>query len=63
MKLYKTNTLFDKTTYIQALAKIGVKAEATADGVLIDMEAYKANYKAFSAPHIVTINHKWVKAL
>lgn len=63
MKLYKTNDLFDKTAYIQALAKIGVNAQATAEGVLIDMEAYKANYKAFSAPHIVTMNHKWVKEL
>lgn len=63
MKKYLTNDLFDKAAYVAALAHIGVDAEATEDGVLINMEQYKANYRASEVPHLVYMNHRWVKAL
>lgn len=63
MKLYKTNDLFNKSLYVSCLEKIGVKAVAVDNGVMIDMEAYKQNYHAYNAPHMVYMNHKWVKQL
>lgn len=63
MKLYETNELFNKALYISCLAKMGVKAEATESGVLIDMEAYKERYSVANAPHMVYMNHRWVKQL
>ena len=63
MKLYETNDLFDKSLYVSCLEKIGVKAVAVANGVMIDIEAYKQNYHAYSAPHMVYMNHKWIKQL
>ena len=63
MKEFLTNDLFDKATYIDCLARIGVEAQATENGVLLNMTQYKANYKISTAPNMVTINHKWVKAL
>lgn len=63
MKLYDTNPAFNKDLYIECLAKMGVKAYKTEDGVMIDIEAYKANYSLLRAPHMVIINHPWIKAL
>ena len=63
MKKYQTNDLFNKALYVTCLAKMGVPAYAVDDGVMIDMEAYKANYQGWNAPMMVRNNHRWVKEL
>lgn len=63
MKKYWTNNLFNKALYVACLAKMGVPAYVVDDGVMIDMEAYKANYSVSRAPMMVINNHRWVKAL
>ena len=63
MKKYQTNDLFNKALYVACLAKMDVPAYVVDDGVMIDMEAYKANYSASRAPMMIINNHRWVKAL
>lgn len=62
-KLYITNSHFDKAAYVVALYSMGIPAETHPMGVLIDLDAYRANYKGWNAPHMVYVNHQWVKAL
>ena len=63
MKLYETNSMFDKTQYASLLNKMNIRAEAVESGVMIDMEQYKANYHGAIAPHMVYMNHKFVKKM
>ena len=63
MKKYNTNDLFNKEGFVKALTSMGITCEAVADGVLINIDEYKANYNPATAPHIVFMNHRWVKAL
>lgn len=63
MKLYVTNPYFDKAAYVACLLAMNIPAEIHEFGVMIDIIAYRANYKGWNAPHMVYVNHQWVKAL
>lgn len=63
MKKYVTNHLFNKNLYAHCLHLMGVAAYPVEDGVMFDADQYRANYSAATAPHMVYVNHRWVKAL
>lgn len=63
MKLLVTNSLFNKEAYVECLRMMGVEAYPTMLGVMLDVDAYKANYRPAFVPHLVYMNHKWVKEL
>jgi len=63
MKEYRTNSSFNKTLYVECLRSMNINAYATNDGVMIDINQYRANYSAATAPHMVYVNHRWVKVL
>lgn len=63
MKKYTTNSLFDKVLYTECLHLMGIAAYPVEDGVMIDVDQYREKYSAATAPHMVYVNHRWVKAL
>lgn len=63
MKLYVTNNLFAKEAYVEHLKAFGVEAYATDNGVMLDIDAYKANYSWSKVSHFVYMNHRWIKQL
>lgn len=63
MKKYPTNSLFNKALYVQCLNRMGIAAYPVEDGVMIDVDQYREKYSAATAPHMVYINHRWVKVL
>lgn len=63
MKTYLTNNLFNKTDYVATLKRIGVDAYPTKNGIKLDIDQYKANYHPATAPIMLSMNHRWIKAL
>ena len=61
MRLYVTNNFFNKELYVEYLNNIGVNAEVVEDGVMLNIEQYKANYKRQN--QFLAINHRFIQQL
>lgn len=63
MKKYNVNRGFDKTAFVSCLRSMGVDAYEVEDGIIFNANQYREKYSAATAPHMVYMNHRWVKAL
>lgn len=63
MKMYVTNPLFNKALYAHCLNCMGVAAYPVEGGVMLNVDQYREKYSAATAPHMVYMNHRWVKVL
>lgn len=63
MKKYTVNRWFDKSTFVACLHSMGVDAYEVEDGILFNAEQYREKYSAANVPHMVYMNHRWIKNL
>ena len=59
--LYLTNGVFNTEEFAKLLNKIGVYAEVTKDGVILDKEGLNA-IPVYNLPHWVYMNKKYINS-
>ena len=61
MTYLECNPYFKKEKYVMLLNKMGIDAQVSGNGVLVNIDQYKANYSEIKVPQLVSMNHRFMK--